>query len=154
MKQAEDFLTLDAITMLDVSDDTRVNISKTRAKVKLTNEFVMLFVENFYRLLPLLKKSEIQVLLCVIRFLNYQNVFAITQKSIAEDTGLDKSSVSNAFKRLKELKILVETDAGIGYINPYIFGKGSLLEIKNHSQKISNCFADKTLTSEAIENPF
>jgi predicted transcriptional regulator len=152
-KQAEDFLTLDAIEMLGVNEETKVNIS-TRQKVKLTNEFVMLFVENFYRLLPLLKKSEIQVLLCIIRFLNYKNVFAITQKSIAEDTGLDKSSVSNAFKKLKSLKILVETDTGIGYINPYIFGKGSLLEIKNHANKIGDCFADKTLTSNEIDNPF
>lgn len=153
-KQAEDVFTLDAIEMLGIGDDTKVNVIKDRSKIKVTNEFVMLFVENFYRLLPFLKKSEIQVLLCVIRFLNYQNVFAITQKSIADDTGLDKSSVSNAFKRLKALKILVETDTGIGYINPYIFGKGSLLEIKGHAKKIGECFEDKTLTSQEISNPF
>ena len=103
---AENLFTASAKSILDIDDDESVNIIKSRSKVKVTNEFVMLFVENFYRLLPLLKKSEIQVLLCVIRFLNYQNVFAITQKSIAEDTKLDKSSVSNAFKKLKELKIL------------------------------------------------
>ena len=154
MSKAQNFLTDNAILALGIENNDEVNIVKSRSKVSVANEFVMMFIENFSRLVPLLNKSELRVMLSLLKFLNYNNVYTINQRVIADDTGLSKQAVSKAWSRLKELKILSETDNGIGYINPFIFAKGSLLEVKKHSEKIGNCFEGKKLTSEEINNPF
>ncbi len=51
----------------------------TRAKAKVNQEFVMMFVENAQTALNDLTKSEFKVLLSIAKLAQYQNVFNVTQ---------------------------------------------------------------------------
>jgi len=125
-----------------------------KPKAKVHNEFVMTFIENFERLIPVLTKTEMRVMLCILKFLNYQNVYNLTQKAISRDTGITTAGVSKAMKVLRERKILAETEDGVGYINPYIFSKGHIMEVKKNIQQISFVFDGDSLETEEIKKPF
>ena len=153
MDEAQYIFSEEGMESLDLKKLTPVNIIKAGQKIKVKNEFVMLFVENFERLVPILTKTELRVLLCILRFLNYENVFSLTQKAISASTGISKTNVSRALKTLRSRKILSENSDGIGYINPYIFAKGAVLEIKKNIPKLSLVF-DGGLESGEIKKPF
>lgn len=152
--KASDLLSSEALEQFEMSGAETVNLIKTGQKVKVKNEFVMLFVENFQRLVPLLTKNELCVMLSILKFMNYQNVFSLTQKAISKDTGIPQANVSRAMKGLRERKILAENELGVGYINPYVFSKGHILEVKKNLGQLSLVFTDKSLESTEIQKPF
>lgn len=151
--KATDLFTEEGLNALDLTNKDTVNLIKAGAKVKVKNEFVMTFVENFERLIPILTKTELRVMLCVLKYLNYQNVFNLTQKAIIADTGISKPNVSKALKTLRERKILAENEHGVGYINPYIFAKGAVLEVKKNLPQMALVF-DGGLETDTIKKPF
>lgn len=152
-EKASDLFTEEGLGALDLTKADTVNLIKAGAKVKVKNEFVMTFVENFERLIPILTKTELRVMLCVLKYLNYQNVFNLTQKAIAADTKISQAAVSRALATLRDRKILAETENGVGYINPYIFAKGAVLEVKRNLPQMSLVFEGGLETAE-IKKPF
>lgn len=150
---ATDLFTEQGIEALDLKKSDTVNLIKAGAKVKIKNDFVMTFVENFERLIPILSKTEMRVMLCVLKYLNYQNVFNLTQRAISADTGIQQAAVSRALKTLRELKILAETESGVGYINPFIFSKGHVLEVKKNLPQMTLIF-DGGMETQEIKKPF
>jgi AAA15 family ATPase/GTPase len=137
-----------------LSTFAEVIAQQPKSKQPVHNPFVMTFVENFERLVPILTKTEMRVMLCIVKFLNYQNVFNLTQKAIAHDTSIPQAAVSRAMKVLRDRKILAETESGIGYINPFLFSKGHLLETKKNINQISFCFEGENLETEEIKKTF
>lgn len=139
---------------LDLDPDKPLNVYQGRSKVRLKNEFVMVFLENFERLLMVLKKNELRVLIAILRFLEYQNVLKITQASIAHELKMDTGDVSKAYKRLKKLNILSANQYGVEYINPMVFAKGGLLETKEDLNQFKLVFNEENLETDQIQNPY
>lgn len=53
-----------------------------------------------------LPKNELRVLLKLLSTLSFENWIAISQETIAQEMGLDRSDVSRAIKTLRDLKLL------------------------------------------------
>ena len=70
------------------------------------------------------------VLFSVVKFASYKNIFKITQQSIANDTGIDRSDVSRAMKKLRDSGYLLKDKNEVEYLNPYLFLKGGIKEFK------------------------
>ena len=144
---------------LGISENDPVNLFAMRGKLKTKNEFVMMFYENFARLVEILTKRELRVLMAILRFLEYQNVFKITQKTLADFLGVDVANVSLAIKTLRAKKIISIDVNGTEFVNPYIFAKGNMLEIKKNSSEIAQYFNGQSLeltenNQRIIEKPF
>ena len=106
--------------------DKKVSVFVTRDEepTKVQQEYVLMFVENFQAISKQLTNREIQVLLSIVKFSQYKNVFKITQTTIAKDTGIQRSNVSVIMKKLREKNyILYDEEQEIEYVNPYIFSK-------------------------------
>jgi predicted transcriptional regulator len=101
----------------------------TRSKAKVEQEFVLMFVENVQTVVHDLTKNEFLVLLSIVKFSQYKNVYNVTQGKIADDSGIAQSQVSRAMKRLKEKNFLIEKD-GLQYVNPFLFIKGGITTLK------------------------
>ncbi len=130
---------------LGISDNDPINLFAVRGKLKTKSEFVMMFYENFARLVDLLTKRELRVLMAILRFLEYQNVFKITQKTLADSLEVDVANVSRAIKTLREKRIISIDLNGTEFVNPYIFAKGNMLEIKRNSSEIERHFVGQSL---------
>ncbi len=142
-----------AIKKMDLEPADQVNVFKGPVKVKVKQDFIMLFVENFQRLVPLLTKNELKVMLSILKFMGYSNVFSVTQKAISNDSGVPVANVSRAMAVLKKLMILSVSVDGVWYINPFIFSKGKLLEVKKNIPILAMVFGGNLETGE-IKNPF
>lgn len=122
-------------------------------KIKVKNQFVLLFVENLQSLLinDKITTSELKVLLCIVQYSSYQNVFKITQTTIANAVKMKRSNVSVIMKKLRDKQLLLEDPTGLEYVNPYLFLKGSIKELKatERFKQMSLHFNDET-----IKNPF
>lgn len=116
-----------------------VVVSKDQEKIKVNTEFVLLFTENLQILLRektnAITFTEFKVMISIVKFSSYRNVFKVTQQKVAEDTGLDKAAVSKAVKKLKDRKLLIE-DEGLEYVNPHLFLKGGIKEAKKDFQQL------------------
>lgn len=128
-------LTNDLLDEFDQEDlqDKKVSVHiHDRDKVKVKNHFVLLFVENLQSLLvnEKLTTSELKVLLTIVKYSSYQNVFKITQKTIANDLGIDQAIISRTLKKLRTKQLILQDSDGTEYVNPYLFLKGSIKEFK------------------------
>lgn len=130
----------DLTESLGISDNDPVNLFSIRSKVQLKNDFVLMFYENFARLVELLTKRELRVLMAILRFLEYQNVFKITQKTLAKYLEVDEANISRAMKTLRGKKIISVDEFGTEYVNPYIFAKGNMLQIKKQVPELAKLF--------------
>jgi predicted transcriptional regulator len=144
---------------LGVSEKDPVNLFTVRQKVKTNNQFVMLFYENFSRLIEILTKTELRVLMCILKYLEFQNVFKLTQKTIASSLETDEANVSRAIKKLREKKIISVDKDGTEYVNPFIFAKGNMLAIKKKIPEYSKFFNGQLellddKNKKIISNPF
>ena len=85
---------LDELNDEDLQDKKVSVIVSERDKVKVKDQFVLLFSENLKNLLVAEKitLSELKVMLSIISFSSYLNVFKVTQKVIANDLKLDQLS--------------------------------------------------------------
>ncbi|HCE8950731.1 TPA: replication/maintenance protein RepL [Morganella morganii] len=95
-------------------------------KVSLKNDFVILFLENFDRLITKLKltTTELRVLIYILKKMEYGNLLTLNQKSVCVALDMKSSNVSAVFKKLKEKEVLVYDDEGNMYINSNIVMKG------------------------------
>ena len=103
----------------------------TRQKVKVSQEFVMLFVVNAQRALNEFTKTEFKILLSIAKFAQYKNVFSVTQAAISEDCGVDQSDVSRAMKKFRDKDYLLKHPTnGLEYLNPNLFAKGGITQLR------------------------
>ena len=65
-------------------------------KISLKNEFVILFLENFDRLITELKinTSELRVLIYILKKMEFGNLVSLSQTSIVKALDMNKSNVS------------------------------------------------------------
>lgn len=107
-----------------------INISENE-KIKVNDQFVLMFVSNFQRLMEILTHRELKVLLALVKFSEYKNVFKVTQKALEKETGIKQSNISIILNKLKDKNFILEDEEnGVEYINPFLFLKGSIKEFK------------------------
>ena len=95
-------------------------------KVSLKNDFVILFLENFDRLITELKinTSELRVLIYILKKMEYGNLVSLSQASIVKALGMNKSNVSVIFSKLISKSVLIKDEDGNMYVNSNIVMKG------------------------------
>lgn len=125
-------------------DVVATTIIKERATYTLKKEFVIVFTENFFRVLQSgINQSEMKILSYIIDQMEYGNLISISQASIAVACNMKKSNVSICFKKLIEKNILIKNDVGNIFVNSNIISKGlsnrmtkeNYDNLKIHSQK-------------------
>ena len=134
-------------------ESTKVNIFIGEDKIGVNSDFVMLFASNLQRLLcrNKLTINEMKILLTIVTYSQYRNMFKVSQKAIAKETGIHKGNVSKYYKSLKEKGIILEDENENEFINPYLFVKGKMKEMK-----ATKLFKSMHLLQydDDIENPF
>ncbi|EPL2381525.1 TPA: replication/maintenance protein RepL, partial [Klebsiella pneumoniae] len=95
-------------------------------KISLKNEFVILFLENFDRLITELKinTSELRVLIYILKKMEFGNLVSLSQASIVKALDMNKSNVSIIFKKLLAKDVLIKDEDGNMYVNSNIVMKG------------------------------
>lgn len=95
-------------------------------KVSLKNDFVILFLENFDRLITDLKinTSELRVLIYILKKMEYGNLVSLSQASIVKALGMNKSNVSVIFGKLISKSVLIKDEDGNMYVNSNLVMKG------------------------------
>lgn len=95
-------------------------------KVSLKNDFVILFLENFDRLITELKlnTSELRVLIYILKKMEYGNLVSLSQVSVVKALDMNKSNVSIVFKKLIKKDVLIKDEDGNMYVNSNIVMKG------------------------------
>ena len=95
-------------------------------KVSLKNDFVILFLENFDRLITELKlnTSELRILIYILKKMEYGNLVSLSQVSVVKALNMNKSNVSIVFKKLIQKDILIKDSDGNMYVNSNIVMKG------------------------------
>ncbi|MBH8452720.1 hypothetical protein I8Q61_18700, partial [Acinetobacter baumannii] len=91
-------------------------------KISLKNEFVILFLENFDRLITELKinTSELRVLIYILKKMEFGNLVSLSQASIVKALDMNKSNVSIIFKKLLAKDVLIKDEDGNMYVNSNI----------------------------------
>jgi predicted transcriptional regulator len=105
----------------------------TRSKAKVEQEFVLMFVENVQSVVHEISKTEFLVLLSIVKFSQYKNVYNVTQQKLADDLTISQSQVCRAMKRLKEKNFLLN-NKGLEYVNPFLFIKGGITTLKKDKE--------------------
>jgi len=95
-------------------------------KVSIKNDFVILFLENFDRLITQLKltTTELRVLIYILKKMEYGNLLTLNQKSVCVALDMKSSNVSAIFSKLKQKGVLVLDDEKNMYINSNLVMKG------------------------------
>lgn len=95
-------------------------------KASIKNEFVIVFLENFDRLITELKMntSELRVLIYILKKMEYGNLVSLSQASIVKALNMNKSNVSVIFNKLTKKNVLVKDEDGNIYVNSNIIMKG------------------------------
>jgi len=95
-------------------------------KVSIKNDFVILFLENFDRLITQLKltTTELRVLIYILKKMEYGNLLTLNQKSVCVALDMKSSNVSAIFSKLKQKGVLVFDDEKNMYINSNLVMKG------------------------------
>lgn len=95
-------------------------------KVSLKNDFVILFLENFDRLITELKlnTSELRVLIYILKKMEYGNLVSLSQVSIVKALNMNKSNVSVVFNKLIKKDVLIKDSDGNMYVNSNLVMKG------------------------------
>lgn len=95
-------------------------------KISLKNEFVILFLENFDRLITELNltTTELRVLVFILKKMEYGNLINLNQAAVCNALNMKKSNVSLIFKKLKEKMVLIEDNEKNLYVNSNLVMKG------------------------------
>ncbi|EES7598035.1 MarR family transcriptional regulator [Escherichia coli] len=95
-------------------------------KTSLKNEFVILFLENFDRLITELNltTTELRVLVFILKKMEYGNLINLNQAAVCSALNMKKSNVSLIFKKLKEKMVLIEDNEKNLYVNSNLVMKG------------------------------
>ena len=68
-----------------------------------------------------LNKREMQVLMAILKLSKVDQQFTITQRKIAEETGVDQSNVSRSFDILRDKKLLIGNRINSEILSTYGF---------------------------------
>ncbi|RAX56430.1 hypothetical protein CCZ01_09530 [Helicobacter monodelphidis] len=137
---------------------------------KTRDDFVKLFVQNIDFVNKNLSDSALRVLLAMMKFINYQNIFVYNQEFVSyfeRNKILGKSSVYRAFQELEEAQVIIKLGDDLKreydmlvkkayIINPNIVGKGSFMDIKKLRRTIVQDFdfvnfeLSQNITTETI----
>lgn len=109
------------------------NIGKKIVKVAKTPDFIMIFTKQI-SLLEDLKKMDNMVLFSILtHFVGQRNLVFLspqTKKRIANELGVDISSITRSINELLKKEVLVTDIEKNVFLNPHIFGKGNWEEIR------------------------
>lgn len=124
---------IEGLQLEDVADKNVTVLISERDKISVKDEYVMLFATNLQTLLVKnkLNLTELKVLMTVVKFTQFKNVFNVTQTVIANDANMDKANVSRVMKSLRKKGLILHDEkTGVDFLNPYLFLKGSIKEFK------------------------
>lgn len=115
-------------------DSVNIIVAKENHNLKPNIGFVMSFpkvtrtvIDNFK-----LTMSEYKTLLVIVEFMEYQNLMNLTQQTVAKELGISKQAVSKHFKKFFDTGIIFKDSEGSIWVNPVIFSKGKLRDVKNN----------------------
>ncbi|MCS2151017.1 MarR family transcriptional regulator [Scandinavium goeteborgense] len=137
----------DGIEELQEKGDIKTTvIIQNDKKASIKNEFVIVFLENFDRLITELKMntSELRVLIYILKKMEYGNLVSLSQASIVKALDMNKSNVSVIFKKLISKDVLIKDEDGNVYVNSNIIMKG--LKHKLSGQKKENLIKSQKQT--------
>lgn len=117
--------------LANAMEDAKAAIFIGRRRIKPINQFVLLFYENLREIIEEfdLNTTNLRVLLVLIEKMEFGNLVQLNQSALAKELGMQRQNLHRAFKKLKEVGLLLEVDSSL-YINPHVIAKGSLLDQK------------------------
>lgn len=110
--------------------EATVIVKEKQTNIKAKNPFVIMFIDNYDILLDICGKEELKIVNYLMKVMNYGNLISISNKDIAEQTKINPANVSRALRKLRDKKVISKTKNGSMFINPHIFSKGNLKDIK------------------------
>lgn len=104
----------------------------------------------------LLKKmiglNEVVLLLYLVKTIDADNlVLSLTKAKIAKDLGLSRSVISRAWKKLVDVKVILEDEGDHVYINPHLITRSGLAKMRESS---TYQLARSEMQKYSVENPF
>lgn len=125
--------------------------------------FVKMYVQDISTLLKI-TKSDNAVLLCLLRYMNYENVVYLVidvKKDIMKDINMPLNTLNDSIRNLREAGIIIRHSLGKYIINPTLFARGRWeninkikleIEYSSEGRKITHHVDNKhiTLTENGI----
>ncbi len=130
--------TIQYSTLNDMADDVDKILESTKEKKQVTvfvgkgtmrvnNPFAILFYETLLDIFITqnLSKTDIRVILTILKHISKGNVLSLSQKYIAEQAQLTTAQVSISYGRLIKCGLIIENEGSL-FVNPQIIIKESL----------------------------
>jgi hypothetical protein len=131
--------TIQYSTLNEIADDVDKILESTKEKkqvtvfvgkgtMKVNNPFAILFYETLLDIFikQNLSKTDIRVILTILKHINKGNVLSLSQKFIAGQAKLTTAQVSISYSRLIKCGLIIEGEEASLFINPQIIIKESL----------------------------
>lgn len=105
----------------------QVTVFVGKGTMRVNNPFAILFYETLLDIFITqnLSKTDIRVILTILKHISKGNVLSLSQKYIAEHAQLTTAQVSISYGRLIKCGLIIE-DEGSFFVNPQIIIKESL----------------------------
>lgn len=87
--------------------------------------FHKLWLGHIIQSLDLIGNKKIDVLIYISNNLNSENIFIMTQRTMAKKIGVSYATVAETMKALQESNFLKQIQSGVYQVNPNILFKGS-----------------------------
>ena len=114
-------------------------------------DFIKLYIKDIGRLLNL-TKSDTSVLFCIMRMIQYDNIFYAVRNNkakIANETDMPMNTVNDSIRNLHNAGLLLRQGKGEYLVNPTMFAKGSWKDIVQIRLKIQ--YTNEGRTIEKID---
>lgn len=125
------------------SKNAKLFLSSGRFKMKIVNEFVLMFASVFLQTIDdyKLTRNDIRVVLKIIEYAQFGNLLRMSYATLAKDLDMDKAAISKSIKRIKDSQLIVDIDGSL-YLNPHIICKGRFNTSDENDEKIINKSAE------------
>lgn len=125
------------------SKNAKLFISSGKFKMRILNEFVLMFASIFLQTIDdyKLTRNDIRVVLKIIEYAQYGNLLKMSYSTLAKDLSIDKGDISKSIKRIKNSQLIIDIDGNL-YLNPHIICKGRFNVSDENDEKIINKSAD------------
>lgn len=125
------------------SKNAKLFLSSGRFKMKILNEFALMFASVFLQTIDdyKLTRNDIRVVLKIIEYAQFGNLLRMSYSSLSKDLNIHKADISKSIKRLKESKLIVDIDGSL-YLNPHIICKGRFNTSDSKDEELINRSAD------------
>lgn len=125
------------------SKNAKLFLSSGRMKMKVLNEFALMFASSFLQTIDdyKLTRNDIRVVLKIIEYAQYGNLLRMSFVKLANDLSMDKAAVSRSIKRIKSSQLIVDVDGSL-YLNPHIICKGRFNTSDEKDEMLINKSAD------------